>query len=426
VQDLSKLLADDEEYLENLNTTCNKKSSQFEKRQALRKEEIGALTQAKEIIASAEVSGTAEKHLPAAAALVALPHRSLAQLRASTSGSHASLRHPGLSLTSFKAARSQMKVAEFLRSTSERLHSEELLALASSAEADPFAKVKQLIEELIQRLLQEANNEAEHKGWCDKELATNEHTRKTKTQEVESLRATGEVLQASIAKLDKELEELEVSLNTTALEVEEVTALREKERATNAATLAEAQAAQEALVEAVKILKDFYAKAAKAPAAAAAAAAAALLEERVAGSQEPPPLFEEGLYEGQQVQGGGVLAMLDVIHSDFVRLEKDTKAAEDSAQSAYDHFMEESSMAQAEMETTVKHKEKAKSDAGQSLEETNASLSSAETTLESAWAEFEKLKPACIETGQTYSERRQRRKDEIAALKEALEILENV
>ena len=32
--------------------------------------------------------------------------------------------------------------------------------------------------------MEEANEEAEHKGWCDTELATNEATRKEKTAKV--------------------------------------------------------------------------------------------------------------------------------------------------------------------------------------------------------------------------------------------------
>ena len=38
-------------------------------------------------------------------------------------------------------------------------------------------------------LMEEANEEAEHKGWCDTELPTNEQTRKEKTNVVESLHA---------------------------------------------------------------------------------------------------------------------------------------------------------------------------------------------------------------------------------------------
>lgn len=50
------------------------------------------------------------------------------------------------------------------------------------------------------RLMEEANEEAEHKGWCDTELSTNEQTRKEKTSAVETLHAEIDELTASIAK----------------------------------------------------------------------------------------------------------------------------------------------------------------------------------------------------------------------------------
>ena len=52
--------------------------------------------------------------------------------------------------------------------------------LAECVESDPFAKVKKTIKDLIVKLVEEANEEAEHKGWCDTELSTNEQTRKEK------------------------------------------------------------------------------------------------------------------------------------------------------------------------------------------------------------------------------------------------------
>ena len=48
--------------------------------------------------------------------------------------------------------------------------------------------------------MEEANEEAEHKGWCDTELSTNEQTRKEKTSAVETLHAEIDELTASIAK----------------------------------------------------------------------------------------------------------------------------------------------------------------------------------------------------------------------------------
>merc|ERR1719169_329686 len=179
-----------------------------------------------------------------------------------------------------------------------------------------------MIKELIARLEEEAAQEAAHKGWCDKELHDNKVKRDTKTAEVAELTAEKEALEADIATLAKQLEDLAAAQAALAKAMKEATEIREKEKAKNLETIADAKEAQEAVEQALTILRDFYAK------------QAALLQ----GEQVP----EMAAYKGMGGAKKGVVGMLEVILSDFARLEAETTADENQAQSEYDQFMSDS------------------------------------------------------------------------------------
>ena len=53
--------------------------------------------------------------------------------------------------------------------------------------------------------MEEAGSEAEHKAFCDAELATNAQTRKENTEELEMLYAEIDELEANIAQLSAEI-----------------------------------------------------------------------------------------------------------------------------------------------------------------------------------------------------------------------------
>merc|ERR1719178_560630 len=165
LKDTTGTMEEDKKYLADLTATCEQKASDFESRQQLRAEEIEAVEKAIEIVFSGAVSGNADKHLPG------LVQTSFAQLRSQSTTA------------------TQNRVANYLRKQADSLGSRVLSALATRVESDPFAKVKKMIKDLIVKLMEEANEEAEHKGWCDTELSTNEQTRKEKTQAVETLHA---------------------------------------------------------------------------------------------------------------------------------------------------------------------------------------------------------------------------------------------
>merc|ERR1711972_643793 len=93
--------------------------------------------------------------------------------------------------------------------------SKPLALLAEKIGADPFAKVKGLIDGLITRLLEEANADADHEGFCDTEMGKSKLTRNRLNQEIDGLSAAVEdgkanilALQQSTAQLTKEIEEL--------------------------------------------------------------------------------------------------------------------------------------------------------------------------------------------------------------------------
>merc|ERR1719272_2734733 len=119
-----------------------------------------------------------------------------------------------------------------------------------------------MIKDLIVKLMEEANEEAEHKGWCDTELSTNEQTRKEKTQAVETLHAEIDELEASIAKLTEEIAELTTAVAELDAAMAKATEIRQAEKEKNTETIKDAQDAQTAVAQALTVLKEFYAKAA--------------------------------------------------------------------------------------------------------------------------------------------------------------------
>merc|ERR1719316_1790116 len=233
-----------------------------------------------------------------------------------------------------------------------------------------------MITDLIARLEEEAAAESEHKAWCDEQLSTNEATRKEKTEAVEMLHAEVDELEASIAKITEELADLAAAIAELDAAMKKATEIRSAEKAKNTATIADAVAAYDAVGKALAILKDFYAK---------AGTATALLQKA-----SDPQIFEsdaDASYKGMQGRKDGVVGLLEVIESDFKRLEAETKAAEEAAVKEYDEFMADSKADKEAKEADVEHKTFKKQDLTASL------------------AYYDKLKPSCINAAVSYEDR---------------------
>merc|ERR1719324_1602487 len=155
------LLKDDQHYLDDLTSRCQERARDFDKSSTTRANEIKALSQA-----LATLSGLAETALvqrgrptqanPAKATAVRAGERAIALLQLGASGRRVASAH----VTSEREQNSlnalRDRALELLRAEGQRLRSAVLLATVASAAADPFAKVKDIIQGLIERLLKES------------------------------------------------------------------------------------------------------------------------------------------------------------------------------------------------------------------------------------------------------------------------------
>merc|ERR1719182_973592 len=236
----------------------------------------------------------------------------------------------------------QSKVVALLLQRSQEAKSDLLAMVAGRVGEDPFGKVKKMIKDLIVKLMNEANDEADHKGFCDKELATNKATRDEKSAEVTQLTAEIDELTSKNAKLTQDIADLNTAVAELDASVKEASEARSKEKAANTATLADAKAASAAVSRAITVLKEYYAKAAQ---------NTALVQQPL----DAPETFDAP-YKGQQAESGGVLGMLEVIQSDFARLEAETSSGEDEAQREHDTFLADSAQDKEVKEKEARHK----------------------------------------------------------------------
>ena len=85
--------------------------------------------------------------------------------------------------------------------------------------------------------------------------------RAEKTDAVETISAEIDGLEASLAKLEEDLQELAKDIAELQAAMKKASTLRHNEKAENEATIADAQAPEEAVAQALLVLKDFYKKA---------------------------------------------------------------------------------------------------------------------------------------------------------------------
>merc|ERR550537_1726775 len=161
------------------------------------------------------------------------------------------------------------------------------------------------------------------------------------------------------------------------------------------------------------VLKEFYDK---------AATATALVQTKLRGKAAQMPETFDKPFTGMG-GSGGIMGMLEVILSDFNRLLTETTEAEFMSDKDTTKFLAQSSEDKAVKLAEIKHKQNKKVSLESDTQTAKGDLRNTQEELDAAMSYYEKLKPSCIDAGQSYEERVATRKEEIESLGEALKIL---
>merc|ERR1719401_1914766 len=311
-----------------------------------------------------------------------------------------------------------MKIAgsqpsSFSRKQDKKINSMALMSLSARVSADPFMKVKGLIQRLIERLLEESKNEATKKGFCDTELGKAEKDRDYRFSEAKDLSADLAKLEAKKDELTTEIDDLNSEIKIEKIGLKESTEDRKTGKDANMHTVGVSKEGLEAVKDALAILKAFYKQAAK-----ASFVQASPVDEDTSG-----PGFDSA-YKGKQGASKAIIALLETIISDFDRTDRKTEESEYNAQRDFVEY-EQTAKSSIAGKMTKEELDSLDLKTCKAMIETKfEDLQTAMDLLDSALKELEKLKPTCIDTGMSYAERVAKREEEIKALGSALCILD--
>merc|ERR1719174_1627760 len=423
-------LHDDNKYLKDLTAQCEVKAKEWDQRSTMRAGELKALESAISIVGGTVAGVDQRGYTDNTASLLqggAAPSDSkdsytdvvFTQLKeVKKSSQHVA--------ESARAKQARLDAVTQIKHAAKKLNSADMSLLAMKIAADPFAKVKELIQQLITRLLTESQNEATQKGWCDTEIGKANTDRDHRMADTKSLSAEALVLEAEKKNQEELIKTLSEELAAVQSDHSEATRIREAEKAENKKTLEDSREGLTAVTKALETLKKFYGKGSRAnqsgyaftqTASEQSPAAADMAAAGVTGAQ--------GNYEGNQAAGGGIIGMLEVIQSDFKRSIEMAETAEKESSTEYASYNKEAKASMMSKETGL---ENAKDDlkiASGDLVATLNKLKDNQKLLDMSLQALETLRPACVDTGMSWEEKVKRRDAEIAALKEALSVFED-
>jgi len=370
--------------LGDLSTDCQQKAADWEASQKSRAEELGALAQAKKVISEMTGGATSKAY-------------ALLQTEDGDASADAGIEHVVSVLKSAGFHANDVALTQL---------AENVKVAAAMNSGDVFAKVRGMIEQMLEKLIADAKQDASHKAYCDEEMGESKAKIDDHTSTIDDLSAKIDKADATITKLTDSIATLEQELGDLVKQQATMDQLRAEQKAAFQEAQTDYKDGIEGLTMALKILRDYYAS------NEAESEEAALLQQPAVG-----------VHSKAGGEATGIIGLLEVAQSDFSKLLAEAEVEEDSAQSQYEKITQENQVAKAMKEQDVKYQTKEKANLEKAVADLQNDRQSEQAELEAVNEYYERLKPACIEQPETYEEKKRRREAEISGLKQALQIL---
>merc|ERR1719482_1124764 len=101
--------------------------------------------------------------------------------------------------------------------------------MASMASSDPFVKIRGLIEDMIEKLLKEAQEDATHEAFCEEEMGKSTKSKEEKTMTLDKLQTRIDGATTTIAELTEAIKTLEAEVAEIDKAQAEATKIRTSE-----------------------------------------------------------------------------------------------------------------------------------------------------------------------------------------------------
>lgn len=434
LEDNKEALAQNQEFLANIEKTCQHTQDAFNKFKSAQGEEITAIADTIKVLNDDDALDLFKKTLPSASSFLqmqvgtkALRSQALQEIR-SSHRRHGSRRDPRIGF----------------------------IELALRGKTKGFESIIKTIDTLVEELHQEQKDDDERKAYCEKELEDNDDLAKERKLDNSDIEKAIASIEEDITKKKSEIEALEESVKKLDEQVAEATAARKQEHADQVKLLAENTAAQELLEFAKNRLNKYYnpelyvAKkrtfaddgeriyaqsggevTTPAPGGIANTGIMAFVQVHAARSdaddsaedfQPSPEDFQKKAEEAQteyKKQREGTASAIEMLHlltKDLAEESAESTTAEKEAQKDYEAFMEEAKKKRAADSQTISDDEGSLADMEELLIKNNEALKKGKRELAELVQLIASLHGECDWLLQHYKMRKEARTGEIEAL----------
>jgi len=428
LDDAKEELADNQQQLASMTTTCAEKTKEFQVRSKLRAEEVAAISEAIAILNDDDALDVFKKAVPASSFvqsgsvgfLQAKQGKASALTKAQTILSAAALKFDSkpLALISF-SMRSKIK-----------------LAAKTGVKAQNFGMIMNMIDNMVKILGEEQAEDDKHKEYCEAEFDKSGDEEKATTDKIASLDATVTELTDSAATLKEDIATLTGEIKELDKSVAQATEQRKAEHAEYTTNAALNEAANALLEKAKQRLNKFYNPTLyKAPpkkelsmedslyVKAGREEFAGLVQIRSHSRVAQAPEVFSGIQQPKREKSTGVIALMNMMQSDLQSDMKDAEADEKMAQKEYEDLMTESAATRAQNAKSITTKEAAAAELEGKTQEAKESKVLATETLEDVRLTINHLHTSCDFLMENYDTRKEARDNELESLKNGKSVL---